>query len=220
MDVVQIRARVITDETGAISEIPILLTDQGYLEPLVDYFLWRRHDRSVAWMRKVVQAVNLLLAYMKANASCFDNPEQMFHAFAQRLNSGTAGEDGLDPSGLYWCPMRRGTASILLGCLSDFSDWLAENQGTQPLNPPRTASRFDEMLALAAWEHKRSRAFLGHTWRSSASGTGKRYTQGKRSPKLADDQEAVAFPERHFSDMLLHGFTRRGGGGYSDPGSA
>jgi hypothetical protein len=217
MDVVQVRARVITDETGAISEIPILLTDQGHLEPLVDYLLWRRHDRSVAWMRKVVQAVSILLAYMKANASCFDNPEQMFHTFAQRLYSGTAGEDGLDPSGLYWRPMRRGTAAILLGCLSDFSDWLTENQGTRTLNPPRTTSRFDEMLALAAWEHKRSRAFLGHTWRSSTSGTGRRYTQGKRSPKLADDQEAVQFPERRFTDLLLHGFARRGGGGHSNP---
>lgn len=89
MDFVQVRARVITDETGAISEIPILLTDHGYLEPLIDYLLWRRHDRSIAWMRKVVQAVSLLLIYMKANASCFDNPERLFHTFAQRLYSGT-----------------------------------------------------------------------------------------------------------------------------------
>ena len=216
MDFVQVRARVITDETGAISEIPILLTDHGYLDTLVDYLLWRRHDRSIAWMRKVVQAVGLLLAYMKANDSCFDNPEQMFHAFAQRLYSGTAGEDGLDPSGLYWRPMRRGTAAILLGCLGDFSDWLAENQRTQPLNPPRTASRFDEMLALAAWEHKRSRAFLGHTW-SKAEACSRRYTQARRSPRIADDQKAVPFPERQFSDLLLHGFARRGGSGHSDP---
>lgn len=112
--------------------------------------------------------------------------------------------------------MRRGTAAILLGCLSDFSDWLAENQGTKPLNPPRTASRFDEMLALAAWEHKRSRAFLGHT-RSSAAADSRRFTQPKRLPKLADDHEAVPFPEQHFSNLLLHGFTRQGGGGCSDP---
>ena len=63
IDFVQVRAKVITDSTGALSEIPFLLTTEGPLESLVDYFLWRRHDRSVAWMRKVAQAVGLLLAY-------------------------------------------------------------------------------------------------------------------------------------------------------------
>jgi hypothetical protein len=133
-----------------------------------------------------------------------------------RLYSGTTGEDGLDPSGLYWHPMQRRTAAMLLGCLSDFSDWLVERQGSQLLNPQRTASRFDEMLTQAAWEHKRSRAFLGHTW--SRDGAGKRrHTQARRSPKLADDQEAVPFPEKHFTGLLFHGFVRRGGGGHSDP---
>ncbi len=84
MDFVQIRAKVITDETGAIVEIPILLTDRGPLEPLTDYLLWRRYDRSVAWMRKVVQAVSPLLSYMKANTAYVDKQEQMFHTFAQR----------------------------------------------------------------------------------------------------------------------------------------
>jgi hypothetical protein len=216
MAFVQTHARVIADETGAVAEIPILLTDHGPLEALVNYLLWRRQDRSIAWMRKVVQAVSLLLTYMKANAACFEQLEQIFHSFARRLYSGTTGEDGLDPSGLYWRPMQRGTASMLLGCLSDFSDWLVEHHGTQPLNPPRTASRFDEMLAMAAWEHKRSRAFLGHTWSAAPEGR-RRHTLVRRSPKLADDQEAVPFPEKHFTDLLLHGFMRRGGGGHSDP---
>jgi hypothetical protein len=218
MDFVQTRAKVITDETGAIAEIPVLLTDDGPLEPLVDYLLWHRQDRSVAWMRKVVQAVSLLLTYMKANAACFDKSEEMFHSFADRLYTGTAGENGNDPSGLYWRPMRRRTAAILLGCLSEFSDWLVERHGGNPLNPSSTANRFDEMLAQAAWEHKRSRAFLGHTWGTSPTGAGKRgYSQARRSPKLADDQEAVPFPERSFTDLLLHGFERRGGGGHSNP---
>jgi hypothetical protein len=75
MAFVQTHARVIADETGAVAEIPVLLTDHGPLEPLVDYLLWRRQDRSVAWMRKVVQAVSLLLTYTKANAACFEQPE-------------------------------------------------------------------------------------------------------------------------------------------------
>ena len=61
MEFVQVRAKVITDSTGAVSEIPILLTREGPLQSLVDYFLWRRHDRSVAWMRKVVQAAGRVI---------------------------------------------------------------------------------------------------------------------------------------------------------------
>ncbi len=219
MDIVQIRAKVISDETGAMSEIPILLTDHGYLETLVDYFLWRRHDRSIAWMRKVAQAVSLLLAYMKANASCCDNPQQMFHTFAQRLYSGTTGEDGLDPSGLYWRPMRRATAAILLGCLSDFPDWIVERHGGKPLTFPLATGRFDEMLAIAAREHRRSRAFLGHTWKtakSQESASKGRNIRPRRSPTLASDQEAISFPESQFNDLLLHGFARRSRG-HSEP---
>jgi hypothetical protein len=220
LDVVQTRARVIVDETGAVAEIPILLTADGPLEALVDYLLWHRQDRSVVWMRKVVQAVSLLFAYMKANAACFDKPEEMFHSFADRLHSGTVGDNGNDPSGLYWRPMRRRTAAIPLGCLSDFSDWMVDRHDSRPLNPSRTANRFDETLAQAAREHKRSRAFLGHTWSRTPTGglAGKKhYSQARRSPKLADDQEAVPFSERRFTDLLLHGFARRGGGGHSDP---
>jgi hypothetical protein len=220
MDFVQTRAKLIVDQTGAVAEIPVLLTAEGPLAPLVDYLLWHRQDRSVSWMRKVVQAVSLLLSYMKANAACFHKPEEMFHSFADRLHSGTAGENGNDPSGLYWRPMRRRTAAILLGCLSDFSDWMVERHGNKALNPLCPGNRFDEMLAQAAWEHKRSRAFLGHTWSGTPTGGlagKKRYSQPRQSPKLADDQEAVPFPERRFTDLLLHGFTRRGGGGHAEP---
>src|SRR5450432_86583 len=124
MEFVQLRAKVITDSTGAVSEIPILLTSEGPLESLVDYFLWRRHDRSVAWMRKVAQAVGLLLAYAKANSASFRNSPEFFRNFAQRLYSGTVGADGRDPSSLYWLPMRGKPAAMLLACLTDFSNWL------------------------------------------------------------------------------------------------
>ncbi|MDR3388135.1 MAG: hypothetical protein P4L92_13885 [Rudaea sp.] len=47
-----IKARVLTDETNVYTEIPALLTASGILEPLIDYFLHRSHDRSLEWMRK------------------------------------------------------------------------------------------------------------------------------------------------------------------------
>jgi hypothetical protein len=182
LDFVQVRAKVVTDSTGAVSEIPILLTTDGPLTSLVDYFLWRRHDRSVAWMRKVAQAVGLLLAYAKANHANFNNSRELFRNFVQRLYSGTIGRDGRDPSALYWLPMRGKQAATLLVCLSDFSDWLAEAYGTAPLNPARVPSGYDEMLALAASEHRRTRAFLGHTWHSPEAGSSALHVRSHTSP--------------------------------------
>ena len=220
MDFVSVRAKVVTDSTGAVAEIPILMTSEGPLQPLVDYLLWHRHDRSPSWMRKVVQDVGLLLAYMKTNAEHFATPESLFHAFGQRLYSGTIGEDGLDPSGLYWRRQNQQNVTNTLVRLSEFSDWVAERQGTATLNPLRAASRYEEMVAIAAWEHRRSRAFLGHTW-STAPQAGEplrvRSTRPKRSLKVGMDDDAIAFPEKHFSDLLLNGFVRRGGAGKTDP---
>lgn len=219
MDFVSVRAKVITDSTGAVAEIPIILTSNGPLHQLVDYLLWHRHDRSPSWMRKVVQDVGLLLIYMEANAEHFAKPEVLFHAFAQRLYSGTVGEDGIDPSGLYWRPHKQRIVSNTLTRLSDFSDWVADRQGIQPLNPLCSASRYDEMVSIAAWEHRRSRAFLGHTWASASQGgqLQVRSTQARRGPKVGLDDDAIAFPEKYFSDLLLNGFVRRGGTGKTDP---
>lgn len=219
MDFVSVRAKVIADATGAVAEIPVILTSDGPLQPLVDYLLWHRHDRSLSWMRKVVQDVGLLLTYMKANAEHFAAPDALFHTFAQRLYSGTVGEDGIDPSGLYWRPQKQRIVSDTLARMSTFSDWVADRQGTAPLNPLRTASRYDEMVAIAAWEHRRSRAFLGHGW-TSTSHDGPlraRSTQARRNPKVGLDDDAIAFPEKRFSDLLLNGFVRRGGSGKTDP---
>lgn len=219
MDFVSVRAKVIADSTGAVAEIPIILTGNGPLHQLVDYLLWHRHDRSTSWMRKVVQDVGMLLTYMEANAQHFAKPELLFHNFAQRLYSGTVGEDGIDPSGLYWRPHKQRIVSNTLTRLSDFSDWVADRQGTQPLNLLRSASRYDEMVAIAAWEHRRSRAFLGHSWTSVPQGGSLqvRSTHAKRSPKVGLDDDAIAFPEKHFSDLLLNGFVRRSGAGKTDP---
>lgn len=39
MDCVQVRAKVITDSTGAVTEIPLLLTSEGPLEPVGGEFV-------------------------------------------------------------------------------------------------------------------------------------------------------------------------------------
>lgn len=219
MDIVSIRAKVLSDSTGAVAEIPVLLTDQGPLHSLVDYLLWRQHDRSRSWMRKVVQDVSLMLAYMKVNAGHYRDPESLFHGFVQRLYSGTVGSDGLDPSGLYWRAFNHRDIGNIIARLTDFSNWTSDRQGTLALNPLHVGSTYDEMIAVAAWMARRDRAFLGHTWQSMSYGQRRlrRSTQARRPPKVSVSDDSVAFPEQHFEDLLFHGFRRRRGEGHKDP---
>lgn len=219
MDIVSARAQIVSDATGAISEIPVLLTSEGPLLSLVDYLLWQQHDRSSAWMRKVVQDVKLLLTYMKANASCFEDPERLFHSFIQRLYTGTIGEDGLDPSGLYWKRYDHRVIGNILTRLTDFSNWVADRQGVIPLNPLRTATGYDEMVAIAASASRKNRAFLGHTWQAMSVRKAQfsRSTLSRRPPKVSAADDAHAFPERYFEDLLFHGFCRRNGQGQPNP---
>jgi hypothetical protein len=44
---VTVRAKVYTDATGVSTELPVLVTPAGVLEPLLDYCLYRSHDRSL-----------------------------------------------------------------------------------------------------------------------------------------------------------------------------
>lgn len=110
---VTVKARVHTDATGAYTELPALLTPAGVLEPLLDYCLYRSHDRSLAWMSKVARSVRMFLEYLQSNPTERDT-YRLFQNFAQRLYTGTFDrETGLDPSGLCWAPRSPQDASLL-----------------------------------------------------------------------------------------------------------
>lgn len=203
-----IRGKVHRDNTGVVTEIPVILTEHGPLQPLVDYFLAHVHVRSYAWMTKVTQAIGLLLDYMAENHDCFDDPKDLFQAFTQRLYTGTVGDNGFDPSGLYWQGRNPAVVQVLVMGISGFSDWMAQKQGTKPLNPWRQATRSEEMLAWAAWHQKRDRAFLAHTWdREAASLTMTRARNAllKRTPVI-DHEPVKWFPEDRIHDLLFKGF--------------
>lgn len=83
MDIVKVNAKVVTDNTGVSFTLPVLLTEQGVIEPLLGYLLNHQRDRSPSWMNRVVQSTLLLARYMSANKSCFYNPTLLFKNFAQ-----------------------------------------------------------------------------------------------------------------------------------------
>ena len=208
MDHTTVLARVHCDNTGVVMELPVILTDADPLRSLLDYLLDMHGVRSYSWMQKIVQAVRLLLDYMAANHHCFDDPNDMFKSFVRKLYSGTIGEGGLDPSGLFWLPRNRKDVRQISNQLSAYSDWMMEKIGTKSLNPWRSATRYEEMLNWAAYTHKHNRAFLGHTWdHEKASETAKRAKNVllKRNQKI-DHDEVKKFPDERIMELLFDGF--------------
>ncbi len=203
-----VRAKVFRDNTGVATEIPVILTEFGVIQPLVDYLLNKSKTHSFSWMQKLTQGIGLLLDYWEANRSCFDDPKELFESFVERLYSGTNGENGTDPSGLYWNGKRRVLVRQLVLQISGFMDWMAEKDGVNSLNPWREATRCEEMLNWAAWNQKHNRAFLAHTWdRNGASQAVKRARNILLKKTLFVYNGGVKyFPEDKIEDVLFAGF--------------
>ncbi|SDU24885.1 Phage integrase family protein [Pseudomonas pohangensis] len=199
-------AKVVVDDSGFRSEIPVLLTEKGVVQPLLDYLLKMQIKRSQHWQRHVVSAAKLLLEYMEVNQHNFSDPATLFQAFAARLFTGTVGDDGLDPSGLYWIPASTATANRHLNALKGLTDYLAEHQGVQHMNPLVMASSYDQRLNYAAWYRSNQNDFLGHIKDKTVNETVRtaRNVRGRRALSKADG-DAVAFPEQLFERFFLEG---------------
>lgn len=206
---VTVKARIHADATGVYTELPALLTPAGVLEPLLDYCLYRSHDRSLAWMSKVTRSVRMFLEYLQSNPEELDT-YHLFQNFAQRLYTGTFDRaTGLDPSGLCWAPRSPQDASHIVTHLTDFFDWLGEMrpQAAQ-VNPRYSGGAFDRQTDEAAYQYRRNKAFLGHAWATNASDTGHR-VRGRRLPKV-EKGDPPAFPEERFEELLVKGFKAAG----------
>lgn len=166
---VTVKARVYTDATGVYTELPALLMPAGVLTSLLDYCLSRSHDRSLMWMIKVARSVRMFLEYLQANPSEY-NTHGLFQNFAQRLYTGIFDrETGLDPSNLCWVPRSPQDAAHIITHLSDFFSWLRETRPeAAKVNPRYVGSAFDRQADEAAYQYRRSKAFLGHTWAVNA----------------------------------------------------
>jgi integrase len=208
---VTVKARIYTDATGIYSELPALLTPAGVLESLLDYCLYHSHDRSLSWMSKVTRSVRMFLEYLSSNPAESET-YRLFQNFAQRLYTGTFDkETGLDPSNLCWAPRSPQDASHIVTHLSDFFDWLGEMRPeAAKVNPRYAGGAFDRQTDEAAYQYRRSKTFLGHTWAKNASPANTGYrVRSRRLPKVEKD-EPPAFPEERFEELLVKGFNVAG----------
>src|SRR5690606_28414205 len=88
--------------------------------------------------------------------------QSMFESFSTRLYTGTINDEGIDPSGLFWLPHSPSVARSHIYLLTQLTDWLAENQGIEPMNPVVKADDYTQSLNYAAWYRKKQHDFLGH----------------------------------------------------------
>lgn len=210
MDIARINIKVITDNSGVFYRIPALLTEHGILEPLVDYLLKYHAARSPSWANKVVSSTRLLMLYIDANQNCFANPHALFQSFSHRLYTGTIGDDGTDPSGLYWLPKRISAVNRTLSILTAFADWLAKNQNVQHMNPITDASSFEQRLQFAAWYKKNQYDFLGHISSGYINETATKTRAIALTRELIrEDNNAIAFNENHFLNFFINGLGKR-----------
>jgi hypothetical protein len=219
---VRVNAKVISDETGNRPVIPVILIEQNgriaALAPLVDYFIANVLARSLSWMNKLCQIVGMLLDYMAANKLNFDKPVGLFSNFARRVCLGTIGEDGKDPSGLFWLPKSTQNARQLLILLSEFSDEMHRKYGAQPLNPWREATSYEQCLNWAAFINKSQNSFLGHLHRYADATEAAKRARNIMLPRTPGGNRGAtkAFPEDKFEALLFEGFKVPGRADSSD----
>lgn len=207
--IVKVQAQVKTDNSGLMLELPVLITEHGVFEPLLDYIVSQSHIKSLPWMNRVVFSCQLLLEYMEANRDLFSSPSLLFQTFVQRLSLGTIGKDGTDPSSLYWLPRSASNVNQLLSALNGLTDWLAKERSTQSLNPFEQASSHQERLNYAAWFKRNQYNFLGHIKSNPLPEVVKqvRKVRGKKDV-LKVDGDAISFPEHLFKSFFIDGIGR------------
>ncbi|WP_311197566.1 gamma-mobile-trio recombinase GmtY [Rugamonas brunnea] len=212
---VVVRGQVVSDNTGASVELPIILSKDGPILPLIDYCLTVR--RSLAWRLKLVRAVKLFLEYLEVNAVEGEKDWRLFRNFANALNLGTADTlTGIDPGGLYWKRMRPEDSNYIITLLSDFFEWLGKGDNPRALkfNPQYAGNQYDQKIDQQAYLYRRNSAFLGHTWSGMPSRPG-RVVRRERESKVPMAQPP-AFPEDRIEELLFKGFKVAGSYNWRD----
>jgi integrase len=205
------KAKVVEDRTGAVSYIPILVDEEGPLKIVLDFILYLEETgRSLSTMHNAVHSIELFIEYLVVNGDLFTDLPTLFRTFAKRMYTGTVGEDGLDPSGLYWLPSSARTVAKKINILSQYFDFISSKYGLPEVNPSVKASPVDAVLAYAAWYRKNQNDFLGHIEDKTVSLIGRdvQIVRGRRV-RARNESAAQGFPEEEFWHFFDNGLGRK-----------
>ncbi|HEY0286295.1 MAG TPA: gamma-mobile-trio recombinase GmtY [Pseudomonas sp.] len=209
-----INTRYINDDTGREIELPGIWTQDGVLISHLRYLASSRKQKlSPSWRERSRYAIKLLLDYIRANEGLFDKALPLLDSFVLALRMGTINvETQTDPSGLYWLPKSAEVEHTLLGHITSYTDWLAEEPAykARRANPLVRATTDEERMNWCAYYHKKSNAFLNHLpdYENAAKANAlARMVQAARRSK-SHGRDAKRFPESEIHNLLTNGWVR------------
>lgn len=195
------------------------------IEPILVYFT-EHSARSYRWMKNLARAFGLLIDYAEAVCSSpkfgewktLGNLERvLLRGFAHALLHGTAKfEDGRwqDWTELYWFPLGRRQANVLLSSLTLFFKWLRDEPWARDwvlavstesaARDPAVAMRLASELLI-----RRGASLLGHL--KTRHREPAHAFQGILGQTHADAASVPTFPAHYVADMLYKGFVNRRG---------
>lgn len=177
-------------------------------------YLLNNVGRSKTWKTNSVQSIRMFMDFLSANLDQYKSATEAFKGFVDALVFGTVDVNGNDPSGLYWFGLSRTRAKVMVSHLTAYSDYLAvsKNNENLRLNPFREATKYEQLLELASYYHRKSNTFLSHLLDDSASREEQKYSRtvhvhAGTQHRISD---VKAFPEDQIGELLTVGFVKRG----------
>lgn len=200
-----------------LRSIRVIITSQGILESLVDYFRAQcNRSKSPSWRSSVARSIGYFYDFSIQARDLYEtnpSPANFLSEFAYHLLAGTIDTDGNDPLGLYWPKQPFTTVDTYIKNLTAFSDFCERVHGAKAANPWRKSLSFSEQLArFRAWDRRHNESLLHNigsrkdAWRNSES---TRTLTLRYGPKF-DIDEGIAFPEDRFDELIANGFVKQG----------
>lgn len=213
---IKIRTRYKNDRTNKELALPAIYTESGLLVSHLRYLAENAY-KSGSWQDRSVFALMLLIRYINANQSAFEDATSLLQSFAQCLTLGTYNPSTLeDESQLYWSPRSYEDANTLLAHITSYTDWLAEQPEypQQRINKFRKATSVEQRLNWCAYYHKHARVFLNHLSTPNQVAPSMRHSRQIRAHQRASIQVSTTkrFPSSEIRRLLDAGMIRPKGG--------
>lgn len=202
---------------GRHGGIRVLLTGDGLLFPLLDFFLKAANrNKSLTWQTKACRAIGCLYDYLHVfrDAKNPDRPITYLSDFVQALLAGTIGSNGDDPSGLFWPPASWARVSETVSFVNAFSDHCADKYEGERLNPLVAVTFQQRLAAYRKLDRRNENSLLKHLGLSKAqkARAGRERAVGSpQSPKVSD-RSPPRFPDDAISTLLSEGYKKTGKG--------
>ncbi|MGQ2966898.1 gamma-mobile-trio recombinase GmtY [Methylophilus sp.] len=212
--VTKIHVNYVDCECGQKFKFPALITESGIIISHLRYLSWNS-NKSESWRERSIFALRLLIEFINANNS-FEKTTELLKAFTLSLVTGTIDyKDMFDKTGLFWRPRKTADANSLLGHITQYTDFLAAQEGHEKSrsNPFKKATSYEERLNWCAYYHKQANVFLNHL---SSSHDAKHANKQIRliqtfESQYIDIEPVIRFPDEHLENLLTVGCLRKDG---------